>query len=222
VNLLFLYLEFFKVGTFAVGGGLATLPFLFHMADDRFTFIRQTGWLDTEQISNFLAIAQCSPGAIGINVVAQTGFQYGGVCGGIVAVLGLVSPAIIVIAIISRALQSLKENKTALAVFSGLRPAATGLLCAAGWGVWRLSLYDSAAASWYGLVRWREFLVFAALFLLISPNILTRRHKDTKEEGEILFFFVPLCLCVRFFEKKSVHPIVCIVLGAVAGVLLRL
>jgi chromate transporter len=167
VNLLLLYLEFFKIGIFAVGGGLATLPFLFLMADDRFTFIRQTGWLDTEQISNFLAIAQCSPGAIGINVVAQTGFQYGGIGGGIVAVMGLISPAVIIIAVITRALQSLKENKTALAVFSGLRPAAAGLLCAAGWGVWRLSLYNSAAALWYELIRWREFLIFAALFLLI-------------------------------------------------------
>jgi chromate transporter len=188
VNLLLLYLEFFKVGIFAVGGGLATLPFLFLMADDRFTFIQQTGWLSTEQISNFLAIAQCSPGAIGINVVAQAGYQYGGIGGGIVAVLGLVSPAFIVIVIISRALQSLKENKIALAVFSGLRPAAAGLLCAAGWGVWRLSLYDSTAVAWYGLIRWREFLIFAALFLLI----------------------------VRF----KAHPIVCIALGAVAGVLL--
>jgi chromate transporter len=190
VNLLLLYLEFFKIGIFAVGGGLATLPFLFLMADDRFTFIQQTGWINAEQISNFLAIAQCSPGAIGVNVAAQVGFQYGGIGGGMVAVLGLISPAFIVIAIIARALQSLKENKIALAVFSGLRPAAAGLLCAAGWGVWWLSLYDSAAGTWYGLIRWREFLIFAALFLLL----------------------------VRF----KAHPIVCIVLGAVAGVLLAL
>jgi chromate transporter len=167
VNLLFLYLEFFKIGIFAVGGGLATLPFLFLIADDRFTFITQTGWLSAEQIGNFLAIAQCSPGAVGINVAAQAGFQYGGIGGGISAVLGLVSPAIIIITVVARALQSLKENKIAASVFSGLRPAATGLLSAAGLVVWRLALYNPGYAAWYEIIRLRDSLVCAAIFLLV-------------------------------------------------------
>ena len=111
MNFIFLYMEFFKIGIFAIGGGLATLPFLFTMANDRFTFIRQTGWLSVEQVSSFLAIAQCAPGAVGVNVAAQTGFQYGGIGGGILAVLGLISPAIIVISAVSRAIQSVKNNK---------------------------------------------------------------------------------------------------------------
>jgi len=188
MNLLLLYLEFFKIGTFAVGGGLATLPFLFLMANNRFSFIRQTGWLSTEQLSNFIAIAQCAPGAIGVNIAAQTGFQYGGAGGGIIAALGLVSPAFIVIAIITKALQSIKENKIAVRVFSGLRPAAAGLLCAAGWGVWRLALYNSDGSVWHEFIRWREGLVCAALFLLIV--------------------------------KFKIHPIICIALGAAAGILL--
>jgi len=168
VNLFLLYLEYFKIGIFAVGGGLATLPFLFLMAHDRFSFIRQTGWLSTEQIGNFLAIAQCSPGAIGVNVAAQTGFQYGGVAGGILAALGLISPAVIVIAIVTRALQSFKESKIAASVFSGLRPAAAGLLCAAGWGVWRLSLYNgNGGGAWRECIRWREGLVCVIIYLLI-------------------------------------------------------
>jgi len=167
VNLFLLYLEFFKIGIFAVGGGLATLPFLFLMAQDRFSFIRQTGWLSAKQIGSFLAIAQCSPGAVGVNVTAQTGFQYGGVVGGFLAALGLISPAVIVIAILARALQSFKENKTAVSVFSGLRPAAAGLLCAAGWGVWRLALYNGNGSTWYECIRWREGLVCVAIYLLI-------------------------------------------------------
>jgi chromate transporter len=167
VNLFLLYLEYFKIGIFAVGGGLATLPFLFLMAQDRFSFIRQTGWLSTEQIGNFLAIAQCSPGAIGVNVAAQTGFQYGGVAGGILAALALVSPAVIVIAIVTRALQSFKESKAAASVFSGLRPAAAGLLCAAGWGVWRLTLYNGNGDTWRECIRWREGLVCVVIYLLI-------------------------------------------------------
>ena len=192
MSLVLLYIEFFKIGVFAVGGGLATLPFLFLMANDRFTFIQQTGWIKTEQIGNFLAIAQCSPGAIGVNVCAQTGFIYGGVPGGIVAVLGLISPAIIIISVIARALQSLKENKVSAAVFSGLRPAAAGLLSAAGLGVWRLALYNPAAgeSAWHEIIRWREGLVCLAIFLLI----------------------------VKF--KR--HPVVYVALGAIAGIALGL
>jgi len=194
MGLLLLYIEFFKIGVFAVGGGLATLPFLFLMANDRFTFIRRTGWLNTEQIGNFLAIAQCSPGAVGVNVCAQTGFLYGGIPGGFIAVLGLISPAIIIIAVIFRALQSLKNNKTSIAVFSGLRPAAAGLLTAASLGVWRLSLYNGIAANgnraWYEIIRWRESLVCLVIFLLI----------------------------VRF----KGHPVIYVALGAIAGIILGL
>jgi chromate transporter len=166
-GLFLLYIEFFKIGVFAVGGGLATLPFLFLMANDRFAFIRRTGWLNTEQVGNFLAIAQCSPGAVGVNVAAQTGFLYGGIGGGIVAVLGLISPAIIIISVIAGALQKIKKNRIAAAVFSGLRPAATGLLTAAGWGVWRLALYNPKGATWHEIFRWRESLICFIILLLI-------------------------------------------------------
>jgi chromate transporter len=199
MNLLLIYAEFFKIGIFAVGGGLATLPFLFQMADDRYTFIRQSGWLNREMVANFLAIAQCSPGAIGVNVAAQTGFQYGGGAGSFLAALGLISPAIGIIAIVARALQSFKENKIAAAVFAGLRPAAAGILCAAGFGAWKLSLYNGAAAgmaaAWYEVIRWRECLIFAALFLLIVTG-----------------------------KKRPVigHPVICIALGAIAGIALQL
>jgi chromate transporter len=194
MSLILLYIEFFKMGIFAVGGGLATLPFLFLMANDRFAFIRKTGWLNTEQVGNFLAIAQCSPGAIGVNVCAQAGFQYGGISGLMVAVLGLISPAIIIICVISRALQSIKNNKTSIAVFSGLRPAAAGLLTAAGLGVWRLALYNEIAANangaWHEIIRWRESLVCLVIFLLIV--------------------------------KFKGHPVVYVALGAIAGIILGL
>jgi len=192
MKLLLLYIEFFKIGVFAVGGGLATLPFLFLMANDRFAFIRQTGWISTEQVGNFLAIAQCSPGAVGVNVCAQAGFLYNGISGGIVAVLGLISPAIIIISVVAGALQSIKNNKISIAVFSGLRPAATGLIIAAGLGVWRLAIYntDAGNGAWYGIIRWRESLVCLVIFVLIV--------------------------------KFKVHPVVYIALGAITGIALGL
>jgi chromate transporter len=167
IHLLLLYFEFFKVGLFAVGGGLATLPFLFLMANDRFTFVQEAGWLGSEQIGNFLAIAQCSPGAVGVNMAAQAGFQYSGVLGGIAAVLGLISPAIIIITLVAKVLMSMKENTIVASVFSGLRPAATGLLTAAGWGVWRLSLYNPDNTTWHEIIRWQDGLVCLVIFVFV-------------------------------------------------------
>ena len=202
MSFIYLYLEFFQIGLFAVGGGLATLPFLFLMANHGGTFIRETGWLSTEQVGNFLAIAQCAPGAVGVNVAAQTGYLYAGtggsvhagILGGMVAVLGLISPAIIIITVVSKALQSMKANKTANAVFSALRPAATGLLSAAGWGILRLAMYNADAAeaglSWHEIFRWRECLICIALFLLIT--------------------------------KSKLHPILFVAIGAIAGMVLKL
>lgn len=160
MNLLFIYAEFFKIGLFAVGGGLAALPFLFQLAD-------RSGWLSREMVGNYIAIAQSAPGAIGVNVAAQTGFQYAGIAGAFLAALGLVSPAIAVIALVSRFLQLFRENRAAASVFSGLRPAASGLLCAAGLGALKLSLYNQNAALWRQILRWRECAIFAALFVLL-------------------------------------------------------
>lgn len=160
MNLLIIYAEFFKTGIFAAGGGLATLPFLFQMADNY-------DWLNREMVGNFLAIAQSAPGAIGVNMSAQTGFQYHGIAGAFLAALGLVSPAIVVISLVARMLRAFKENKTLASIFAGLRPAAAGLLAAAGFGAWKLALYNQDAAFWYELLRWKECALFAALFLLI-------------------------------------------------------
>jgi chromate transporter len=149
--------EFCKIGLFSVGGGLATLPFLFELA-------KKDNPLSPEKIGDFLAIAQSSPGAIGINVGVQTGFLFAGIPGAFVAALSLAAPSIVVITIVARMLQSFRENRAATAVFSGLRPAAAGLLVAAGLNVWRFSLLDLSAPGPSGVIRWKECLLFAAFF----------------------------------------------------------
>jgi chromate transporter len=160
VILLLLLVEFFQIGLFSVGGGLATLPFLYRLAD-------KYDWLDHGTIADMIAIAESTPGAIGVNLATYTGFQCAGIPGALAATLGIVSPSIIVILIVARVLQGFKENAAVKAVFSGLRPAAVGLIAAAGLGVIALSLYDPAAPVWYEGPRWRECLLFAALFPLI-------------------------------------------------------
>jgi chromate transporter len=158
--LLFLFAQFFQIGLFAIGGGLATLPFLYQLAE-------QYDWLSPEMIGNMQAVAQSLPGAIGVNMAAYTGFQCAGIPGAFVAGLGLVSPSIMVITIIARMLQAFKENRIVKAVFSGLRPAAGGLLCAAGFGAIKHSLYNRSASVWYDLLRWRECLLLVILCFLV-------------------------------------------------------
>ena len=160
MNLFLIYLLFFQIGVFAIGGGLATLPFLFQMAD-------RYEWLNQEMIGNFLAIAQMSPGAIGVNVASQTGFQYGGIPGAILAALGLVSPAIVIISFIARVMQSFRENTIVKSVFSGLRPAAAGLLASAFLMTFMLVLFNRNSAQWYQIIRLREFVLFVVLYLLM-------------------------------------------------------
>jgi chromate transporter len=157
MNFFVLYAEFLKIGLFSVGGGLATLPFLFDLA-------ARYDWLGPEKLGDFLAIAQSSPGAIGVNMAAQSGFAAAGIPGAFIASLGLVSVPVAVIIVVARMLNHFKENRAVEAVFSGLRPAAAGLIGAAGFGVWKLSLYNAPA--WYKL-RPKETLLFIVLFALI-------------------------------------------------------
>ena len=87
-----LFWEFFKVGLFSVGGGLATLPFLYSLG-------AKTGWFSTADVANMLAVSESTPGPIGVNMATYVGFDCGGVLGGVVATLGLVTPSVIVIAV---------------------------------------------------------------------------------------------------------------------------
>ena len=161
MNHLYLFITFFKIGLLSVGGGLATLPFLFELADN------SGGWLTREIVGNMLAVAQSAPGAIGANLAAYVGFRYASVPGGYVAAVSLTVPSIIIILFVARALNAFKENATVKSLFSGLRPAATGLLSAAAFAAITLSLWNGAAPVWYELLRWKESLFFILVFFLI-------------------------------------------------------
>ena len=166
MTLIYLFANFFRIGLFSVGGGYAILPFLFEIADNE-SGINAGGWLTRELIGNMLAVAQSLPGPIGSNLSAYTGFQYAGVLGSFTAGLSLAAPSIIIIMIIARMLQAFRENTIVKSVFSGLRPAAAGLLSAAALGAIMLAIWNSSAGVWYEFLRWKETLIFAAMFFLI-------------------------------------------------------
>ena len=119
-----LFYEFFKTGLFAVGGGLATLPFLYDMAD-------RTGWFTRPQLADMLAVSESTPGPIGVNMATYVGFITCGIPGAIISTLGLVTPSVIVILIIAAFLKAFRHNRYVEAAFYGLRPASTAMVAAA-------------------------------------------------------------------------------------------
>ena len=130
-----LFFEFFRIGLFAVGGGLATLPFLYELSD-------KTGWFTHQQLADMVAIGESTPGPIGVNMATYVGFTTGGVSGAVVATLGLITPSMLVILAVAGFLAKFKQSKYVQAAFYGLRPASVGLIIAAGWLVVQISLLN--------------------------------------------------------------------------------
>ncbi|HZJ56742.1 MAG TPA: chromate transporter [Clostridia bacterium] len=132
---LYLFFEFFKVGLFAVGGGLATIPFLQEL-------IQKYGWVTPQELINMIAISESTPGPIGVNMATYVGFETAGIGGAILATVGLVTPSVIIIVIIAHYFMRFAEEPLVKAGFYGLRPAVTGLIAAAGFEVARVSLFN--------------------------------------------------------------------------------
>lgn len=119
-----LFWEFLQIGIFAVGGGMATIPFLQHLSES-------TGWFPPSLITDMVAISESTPGPIGINMATYVGFTAAGIPGAVIATLGEVTPSIIVILIVAAVLHSFRNNPYVDRAFYGLRPASTGLIGAA-------------------------------------------------------------------------------------------
>ena len=120
-----LSLEFFHIGLFSFGGGYATLPFLYHIAD-----VQQ--WYTTKQLSDMIAISSITPGPVGVNVATFAGFMTSGVLGALVATASVILPSLIIVIAISKLLEQFKHNKYVQSVIYTLKPAGCGLLAAVG------------------------------------------------------------------------------------------
>lgn len=131
-----LFYEFFQIGLFAIGGGMASVPFLIELAG-------KYNWYTIEEFANMVAISQSTPGPVGINMATYAGYEAAGVLGGCIATLGLVTPSLIIIMIIARFMQDFSDNATVKAVFSGIRPVVAALIFAAVWQLCELSLFTT-------------------------------------------------------------------------------
>lgn len=195
--LLQLFWEFFKTGLFAIGGGLATVPFLQDIS-------AKTGWYTAGQLADMIAVSESTPGPMGVNMATYVGFTVGsqelggpvmGVVAAIIATLGLVAPSVIVIMIVAYFLKRFRSSKLVDGALYGLRPASVALISAAGVDIVLIavlrvdSIYQIAQAA----LSWKA-LVLAAL-VYVGTHVK---------------------------KLKSLHPIWFIAASAVIGVVLKM
>ena len=190
-----LFFEFAKVGLFAVGGGLATIPFLQDMG-------ARTGWFTNADLTTMIAVSESTPGPMGVNMATYVGFQTGSLAGGplggaagaVLATLGLITPSIIIIIVIAGFLQKFRQSKTVDAVFNGLRPASTALIAAAGLSVALSVLFTVGGTAEHTFaVHWPALILAVAVFV-----------------------------CMRYTPLKKLHPVAFIAAAAVIGAVLQL
>ncbi len=189
MTFLYLFWEFFKIGLFAVGGGPATIPFLFDLARSDY------GWFSEKQLVDMIAVSESTPGPIGVNMATYAGYNagygemgiLGGLFGGITATAGLVTPSIIVIIIIAGFLKAFSENKYVKNAFYGIRPIVTSI-------------------------------VLFSVYGIISQTV----YQDEKFVIPVILIAVVLFALMFIKKLKKLHPAFWLLIGAIAGIILKL
>lgn len=192
-----LFWEFFKAGLFAIGGGMATVPFLQEIS-------RKTGWYTAGDLADMIAVSESTPGPIGVNMATYVGYttvhnHYGpiaGSFGGILSTVGLVMPSVIIILIVARFLEKFRENRYVNAAMYGLRAASVALISSAGISIVMIAVFQiNSIEEWKAAVIDYRCFVLAVLVL-----IMTR--------------WVP--------KIKDLHPIIFIIASAVIGIVFHM
>ena len=193
-----LFWEFCKTGLFAIGGGMATVPFLREIAD-------KTGWFTAGQLADMIAVSESTPGPLGVNMATYVGYTVGlsqlgspwmGIVGAVVATLGLIFPSIVIVLCISFFLKRFRTSTLVDAALYGLRPASVALISAAGveivlFAILRVdSIYQIGAAQ----LSWKSVALAAGVYA--GTNLIPKLRK--------------------------LHPIWFILLSAIVGIILKM
>lgn len=189
IILLQLFWEFLKIGLFSVGGGMATLPFLYDLSDS-------TGWFTYAQLADMLAVSESTPGPVGINMATYVGYTVGGFGGAVLATLGTILPGTVIVLIIASMLDKFRGNKYVDAAFYGLRPASTGLIAAAGVSVVGIALLNTELYAVTGKLT--DLVSIRAVILAVALWVLTNVVKPTKKLHPVVFIAVSAVVGIVF------------------------
>ncbi len=184
-----LFFEFLKIGMFSVGGGMATLPFLYDMADE-------TGWCTYSQIADMLAVSESTPGPIGINMATYVGYTIGGIPGALVATFGIILPGIFLVIIVTSILDKFRNNLYVEGAFYGLRPASTALITSAGLLVAKITFLNLDFYKASGAIA--DLLNYKAVILAVILLIFTRWVKQTKDLHPAIFIGISAVVGIVF------------------------
>lgn len=160
-----LFWEFFQTGLFAVGGGMATLPFLYDISD-------RTAWFTHQDLADMIAVSESTPGPIGVNMATYAGYITAGIPGAVTATIGLITPSVIVILIVAAFLSKFHENKYVNGAFYGLRPASSAMITAAGLILARVVFFGGNFSNPINIKA-----IILAVILLAFTNIITFTKK---------------------------------------------
>lgn len=186
-----LYWEFFKIGLFAVGGSLATLPFIRQL-------VGKYGWITEQQILDMIAISESTPGSIGVNVATFVGNVTAGILGGIVATMGVITSSIVIIIIIAHYITRFHEAQIIKSTFVSIRPAATGLIAAVGFEIARISLFSIGD--------------YTLIYELFSQKILSILNIKA------ILLFGAIIFLLRKYKK---HPLIYLAGAAIIGIMFK-
>lgn len=179
-----LFWTFFKIGAFTFGGGLAML----RIAQEQ---VLKNGWLDADQIIDFVALSESTPGPFAINMATYVGASQGGILGAACATLGVVLPSFMVILLVARFYQQFKNSHTVKGLMTGLKPTAIGLIASA---------------------------VISMAITVFIPNGL---HITIFKSPEFYISAVIFALCtfLVFNKRKKIQPVLIICIAAVLGII---
>lgn len=187
--LLQLFYEFLKIGMFAVGGGMATLPFLYNLAD-------KTGWFTQAQVADMLAVSESTPGPVGINMATYVGYTTAGLPGALAATIGVIIPGVALVILIRAVLDKMRSNRYVDGAFYGLRPASTALIAAAGLLVADVTLLHMDLFRQSGRVL--DLIDLKSVLLAAVLLIFTRWVKPTKKLHPIVFIAASAVVGIAF------------------------
>ncbi len=162
-----LFLTFFKIGLFTIGGGYAMLPLI--QAE-----VQRLGWMSGTELVNFIAVSESTPGPFAINCATYVGAQMGGVFGSICATLGVVLPSFIIILIIAAFFEKFKDNKIVVGCMTGLKPAVIGLIGSALVSIATTVFFHNGFS--LNIFSTPQFYVSLILFITMTVCALKKVH----------------------------------------------